>query len=102
MCINYRAELYTGDRKGVRPLDKVPFRLSGPAPHGEALLHAARLGLELENDVRVASDRLKLMQVARVPQYVPLVSIRDPIEVLLNSSHDMEEGTEVVDEMPLL
>ena len=79
----------------------MPFRLSGPAPHGEALLHAARLGLELENDVRVASDRLKMMQVARVPQYVPLVSISDPIEGLLNS-HDTEEETEELDEMPLL
>ena len=67
-----------------------------------ALLHAARLGLELENDVRVASDRLKLMQVARVPQYVPLVSIRDPIAGALLNARDLEEESEWVDEMPLL
>ena len=85
----------------MRPLEKIPFKLTGPAPHGEALLHAARLGLELEQDVRVAADRLKQMQVPHVPKYVPLVPIRDPISPS-RSNKDREEEDEFLREMPLL
>ena len=80
-------------------MGRVAFTLRGAAPQGEALLHAARLGLTVENDVRVASERLKLMQVSVAPiRYVPLVPIRESAE---REAAPLDPHIELED-MPLL
>jgi len=51
-------ELHDGERHGVKPFEKVRMNLGGHPGQSQAVLYAARLGLELENDVRIASERL--------------------------------------------
>lgn len=52
--------------------------MGGPPARNALLVNAVRLGLELENDVRVASDRINQLKPPRVPTYVPLPRIVPP------------------------
>ena len=95
---------YSGDRHGVKPLDRVDIRLGGPPSQGAALLTAARLGLELENDVRVASERLKTLKVPVVGVSRPLPNIQDPVPLSQPSSSSSSDADsdEIIRTMPLL
>ncbi len=57
---------------GAIPFDKVKLRLGGPPSQGAALLNAARLGLEVENDIRVSAERLAQLRHPNIPfRYQP-------------------------------
>ena len=90
-------------RHGVKPADPVNFRLGGPPSQTSALLRAARLGLEVENDVRVASERLSQLRHPLVPVRFPLPIIQD--SELLDSSISLPgipESEDSISQMPLL
>jgi hypothetical protein len=64
-------ELHEGERHGVEPFEKVRMNLGGTPGKSQAVMNAARLGLELENDIRVASERLaKLKHPVIIPRVV--------------------------------
>lgn len=73
-------DYHVGERHGVRRVDPVNFRLDGTPSKTSTLLTAARLGLDLENDVRVASERLSVLRYPLVPIHRPLPIIVDPPE----------------------
>ena len=81
-------ELHEGERHGVQPFDKVRMNLGGTPGKSQAVMNAARLGLDLENDIRVASERLaKLKHPVIVPRIVPPPITAVPIsELLVDSS----------------
>ncbi len=115
-------ELHEGERHGVQPFDKVRMNLGGTPGKSQAVMNAARLGLDLENDIRVASERLaKLKHPVIVPRIVPPPITAVPIsELLVDSSvprlvHDTygrldasgdctpeQEPDEIPQDMPLL
>ena len=115
-------ELHDGERHGVQPFEKVRMNLGGPPGKSQAVMNAARLGLDLENDIRVASERLaKLKHPVIIPRIVPPPIHQPPISELLISDqpvrliHDTngrldvsddvtlpEEPDEIPPEMPLL
>lgn len=94
--------LYSGDRHGIKPLDRVSFYLGGPPSHGAALLNAARLGLELENDVRIASERLKELKVPAVFPTYQLVKLEDPFPKSGLPETPDKESEDIIRSMPLL
>jgi hypothetical protein len=93
------AGIPAGERHGVKRFEPVRIMLGGPPSQGSALINAARLGLELENDVRIASERLKQMKVPGIPPYQPVVPIIEPeprVPVISN------EPSADIKKMPLL
>ncbi len=115
-------ELHEGERHGVQPFEKVRMNLGGTPGKSQAVMNAARLGLDLENDIRVASERLaKLKHPVIIPRIVPPPIHQPPISELLVGDqpaklvHDTngvldipsdvtppEEPDEIPPEMPLL
>lgn len=86
----------------MKPLDPVSISLGSAPPRGAALLQAVKLGLELENDIRVATDRINRLKLPVVPNYVPL----PPVDAPESSDSEIEDLTDLADAewkgMPLL
>ncbi len=115
-------ELHEGERHGVEPFEKVRMNLGGTPGKSQAVMNAARLGLELENDIRVASERLtKLKHPVIIPRVVPppihepriseLLVPGNPVKLVhdtdgsLDAAEDTtppQEPDEIPPEMPLL
>ena len=91
-----------GQRLGVKPLESVQLRLGGPPSQATVLLNAARLGLELENDVRLAADRLRKYKVPVELEFQPLPKIEDPPLIHVSDSSSDEDEQAVIKSMPLL
>jgi hypothetical protein len=92
-------EIYKGDRRGVRPLDFVRLNLEDSPSRDTAMLEAARLGLEIENDVRVATDRINKLKLPVPLRTLNLPLIRNDVgQAESDDDHDEEESKE----MPLL
>lgn len=75
--------------------------LGSAPPRGTALLQAVKLGLELENDIRVATDRINRLKLPGVPTSIPL----PPVDAPVSSDSEIEEVADIDPEwkgMPLL
>ena len=116
-------DMHEGERHGVQPFEKVRMNLGGAPGKSQAVMNAARLGLDLENDIRVASERLaKLKHPVIVPRIVPppirephisellvgpgpstkLVHDTDGVLDAAGDSTPLQEPDEIPPEMPLL
>jgi hypothetical protein len=98
-------ELHDGQRHGVKPFEKVRLNLGGVPAQSKAILNAARLGLELENDVRIATERLAELKHPRIisrfippPIHEPRLSERltEP-QPMVRVIHDTNGLLDVVD-----
>ena len=97
-----RPEIHSGDRHGVAPLAPVTLRLGSAPTHGTTLLNAAKLGLEVENDVRLAGERLKTLRQGSVPRHVRLDPIVDHPVRYADSDIENSDDDEDINSMPLL
>jgi hypothetical protein len=95
-------------------MDPVRLDLGGVPTRGTAMLQAVRLGLDIENDVRVATDRINKLKLMSITPIVPLARIPDvpspereaetnsPSMIDLDESHGNDEPRDTLRGMPLL
>lgn len=89
-------------------MDPVRMDLGALPSRGTAMLQAVRLGLEIENDVRVATDRINKLKLTTITPIVPLIRIPDVPsperpETASPSLIDLDESREdPLHSMPLL
>jgi hypothetical protein len=81
-ALHSRPEGHTSRSKEKIPFDSLKLQLGGPPSQGVALLNAARLGLELENDIRVSSERLSQLRHPRIPIRFQPPPIRETIPLV--------------------
>jgi hypothetical protein len=65
-------------------------------------VNAVRLGLEVENDVRVAADRINQLKLTTLPNFTPLPRIPDPPREALVEESPAPPAEDPMRGMPLL
>jgi hypothetical protein len=96
-----RPDIYKGDRRGVKPLDSVRLNLGTVPSKATSVLQAVRLGLEIENDVRVATDRINKLKLPiytsqRPLPLMPITQLAEKDPTRSPSVIELEEEEETV------
>lgn len=103
--VSFSDDRHVGARHGVRPLESVGFRFGGVPTQTSVLMTAARLGLEVENDVRVAAERLGKLRGNPLEPNRPILPMISDEQVIASDDEEPyrpPRDDESINSMPLL